>query len=366
MDNSFSENLFKNEKKDQINIFNTNSNNIEEVRDISVINITKEREAIEHERKVYGERVMFGMIDDPTYFTVKEEDYRLKNTIESYLPELISDNYRIKGKKSEVDKITDKVTTPYRFGFKSMVAKGKEAWHSYKLKKEFTQTYKDKKTLIKSKLESGNFEEDENEESLNEELNMTEQTIDNCPKFDETTYKFRKGVQAYNEEKANEEHDENKKNINNNLNLVLERSMSFHFKAALCNESYMTTHYHDLRKNIDQSILLPELMKRDGKYWDSLSQDMKDMIELQAKTAQCFKKLFIEFGKKHHIDAMTGNFYVGKFDNDDYLIAKNEYQKILRENYITMSDIKEKRSLPSSNKFEDLYKSLAMKAMEED
>ena len=42
------------------------------------------------------------------------------------------------------------------------------------------------------------------------------------------------------------------------------------------------------------------------------------LIEYQAKTAQTFKTLFIEFGKKHHIDVMTGEFYVGAYDNDDY------------------------------------------------
>ena len=374
MDNSLTGNLFEDKKKDQINIINTNSNNVNEMQDnlndlsnMSVINITEERNKIAHERKVYGEKVMMGMINDPDYFVIPKDDYKLKNTIESYLPELISDNYRSVDKKdSEVDKITDNVKAPYRFGIKSMVAKGKEAWHSYKLKKEFTQQYKDKKTSIKNKLDMKNFEEGESESELKSELTLNEYTLESDPKFDETTYKFRKGFRTYTEEKEREEQEKDDKKHYNATYLTMQKAMDFHFKAALCNESYMTTHYVELRKNIDQCILLPELMKRDVKYWEELSPEMKKLIEYQAKTAQTFKTLFIEFGKKHHVDVMTGEFYVGAYDNDDYLGARNNYQKILREYYKTMFEIKEKNSLPSSGKFEKLYKELALKSMHEE
>ena len=372
MDNSLTGNLFEDQKNTQLNIINTNSNNINEIQEndfsnMNVINVNETRKELDHELKRYGEKVMFGEIDDPNFYVPKKTDYKLINTIESYLPELVADNYRTVNKNnSEVDKITDNVQAPYRFGIKSMIAKGKEAWHSHKLKKEYTQSHKDRKTLIKNKLQARDFKNKEDEKELRDELVRSEYAIENCPKFDETTYKFRRGFNAYSEEKARKEQEEKGKKKYGSSFLIMNSAMDFHFKAALCNESYMTTHYVDLRKNIDQCILLPELMKRDNKYWEELSQDMKDLIELQANTAQVFKDLFIEFGKKHHIDVMTGEFYVGKFDNEDYEAARLRYQSVLRENYKAMFHIKEKNSLPSSNKFEDLYRKLALKSKREE
>ncbi len=371
MDNSFIDNIFQDEKLDNLNI-NVNSNiiNVKKIEDedkllyMPPLNINEERQKNEIAHKEYGQKVMYGQIHDPYFFEAKKEDIKLKDTIELYLPELMTDNYIIEGKKSNVDMITENVQAPYRFGIKSIFAKGKQAWHSYKLKKEYLKPYKDRKNLIMAKLENKNYENSENEIELSEELQLTEHHISNCPEFDETTYKFRKNAKEYNEEKKREE--ENNKEEKVNLNRVLNIAMSFHFKAALCNESYMTTHYHDLRKNIDQCILLPELLKRDEKYWNTLSDDMKDMIELQAETAQLFKDLFIQFGKKHYIDVMTGNFFDGKFDEGVYKLARTKYQKALRENYRFVTNLREKNSFPLSKNMEKLYHKLGWETMDED
>ena len=329
MDNSFVDGLLDNAKKNDLqynNIVNEenkaqNINNLNEsYTGFENLNIQAEREKHDKDLKRYKERVIMGEISDDSVFEIKEEDIRLKNAVEGYLPTLVADNYIIKG-KSKVDEITDvRVSSPYRFGIKSVIAKGKGAWRSYKLKKEY--------------------------------LGKTGLSKNNCPEFDNTTYKFRENARLYNEENKNEDIskdknnesilNEDKKDKKTNYDLLLKNSMSFYFKSALCNEYYMTTHYMDLRRNVEQCILLPELMKRDGRYWNSLSKDMKDLIELQAKTAQCFKDLFVAFGKRHYVDAVTGDFCPEGIDEDDYKIARIRYQELLRNNYNKISDLRKK------------------------
>ncbi|MBQ9609390.1 MAG: hypothetical protein IJV15_08110 [Lachnospiraceae bacterium] len=368
MDNNYTDELFKNDKKADQNIINTN-NVKEDVQNINNINMSNdgfenlnfnaEREANDKFMKRYKEQVMMGDIKDYSIFEVKEEDTKLKKTLEGYLPVIIADNYRLIG-KSPVDKIPEiePVQSNYSFSIKGMVAKGKDAWHTHKLKKEYSKTYND-----------------------------------DSPEIDSTSYKLRKSTQTYNEENKDEIEEakeyENQSHLSDeefsyesslikdndkakekdkkktNFNALLKSSMSFYFKSALCNETYMVTHYADLRKNVDQCIILPEMMKRDGKYWSTLSQDMKDMIDLQAKTAKCFKALFIAFGKRHHIDVMTGEFYPEGLSEKEYRDYKLEYKMILKDNYKYLYKLKEKNNFASSNEIEALLKKISIGNLDE-
>ena len=118
MDNSFVDGLLDNAKKNDLqynNIVNEenkvqNINNLNEsYTGFENLNIQAEREKHDKDLKRYKERVIMGEISDDSVFEIKEEDIRLKNAVEGYLPTLVADNYIIKGKSNFIDFIWIKI-----------------------------------------------------------------------------------------------------------------------------------------------------------------------------------------------------------------------------------------------------------------
>ncbi len=128
------------------------------------------------------------------------------------------------------------------------------------------------------------------------------------------------------------------------LGRLIEDTMSIHFTSAIASEDYMRDHYLDLRRQTEQCIRLPKVLKRFEDYWDKVDPEIKDIIDRQAKTAQVYKSLFSLYGLIHNVNTETGDFSrYGKLYKAEYKRAREEYQATLRDNYRYFGAIREKK-----------------------
>ena len=129
---------------------------------------------------------------------------------------------------------------------------------------------------------------------------------------------------------------------------IIEKTLAFEFRAGMAKEDYMKTHYTELKRAIDQSLHLKGLLENmaDGRlsHWDSLSDDVKHLIEMKMNTARQFKRLFDMYGVKHHVNTETGALLGNQsgYDAGVFMTYKQDYKNNLENNLATLKDIARK------------------------
>ena len=147
---------------------------------------------------------------------------------------------------------------------------------------------------------------------------------------------------------------------------LMNNTLKFQFRAGMAKEDYMTTHYLELRRGIDQSLNLKDVLMstREGdetSFWETLSPDMQKLIEMQAETAACFNAILELFGKKHHVDAGTGAFLQEPFaEETQYQNARKRFKTILSNHYQKIGKIREKNHFGTTEEDVNHMKGLAI------
>ena len=227
------------------------------------------------------------------------------------------------------------VSDPPVYRLSDIRRKKQEKHIAARLKAEYLAPLNARRQTIKSKLTVGRLDKGETAEGLNKELELIDQAIRAVPEFDNVTDRFRVNAIAYNTSnditkyiKLGHEPETDDEDHRKTIEDMVRGTTTISFDVSLCDEDYMASHYSELRHIIDQCIALPELMKREKRTWDGLSDDDKQVVKHQAEKAEALKKVFMLYGKKHNVDTDSGDFIAEPFEKQsEYELAVKEYQK---------------------------------------